>query len=258
MNKGQACRDEAEKSVDAPRKSAFSHIIAVILNRNPKKQDKQAERALPVASKDQEAAIRAHLMPITLFVKVNKLLAGLVLVSVLFLMVTLFEHLSLYPLVETRYNYVEFVGSDHNFVNVIHTRHIDNEHLIQSLLRRYVVEREQIIKKPSRLVEKFSSPEVYNAYFGIIKKIAGRDLRSRVRRFIKILRYQKIESNIRQLEVEFTDMIKTQDGSSTRIEKSIWLINIKFEFIDTIRKYSEIAINPAGLIVTVYNIKRQS
>lgn len=252
----------AGKDTSSMNPSALSRFWAAVFNRNPEDQKRaENQKTKLFATAQQLAAVKAHLMPLTLFVKVNKLLAGLVFISAAFLIITIVEHLSLYPLVETQYNYAEFVGSDHNFVNVVHTRHIDNEALIESLLRRYVVEREQIIKKPSRLIEKFSSPEVYKQYFHVIKTIAEKDLRSQVRRFIKILRYQKIESNIRQLEVEFTDMIKTQntkDSQSMRISKSTWLINIRFDFIDTIRKYNEVAINPAGLIVTVYSIKRQS
>lgn len=206
---------------------------------------------------DKIHMVKAHLLPLKLFSKLNVFLLGFVVISLIFLFVLIIEHVSLYPLIETQYNYAEFVGSDHNFVNVIHTRHIDNEPLIESILRRYVVEREQIIKSPSRLVEKFSSPEVYSQYFEIIKTISDKDLRKRVRRFIKIVRYQKIESTIRQIEVEFTDMIRYESGKEPKINKSFWLINIKFEFVSAIRKFNEVSINPAGLIVTVYNIKRQ-
>jgi len=209
-------------------------------------------------SKQQFREIKAHLLPITLFTKINKLMLALNFLSFFFLIILLIEHASLYPLVETQYNYAEFIGSDHNFVNVIHTKHIDNEKLIESLLRRYVVEREQIIKTPSQLVEKFSSPAVYESYFSQIKTIADRNLRTKVRRYIKILRYQEIESNIRQIEIEFTDLVKKSAKEEAKINKSLWLINIKFEFLDTLRKYNEVAINPAGLVITIYNIKRLS
>ena len=202
------------------------------------------------------AEIKTHLVPISLFIKLNKLLGAFILVSILFLTILIAEHISLYPLVETQYNYAEIIGPEHNFVNVIHTRHIENEKLIESLIRKYVVEREQITQNPSKIVEKFSSPEVYGQYFEILKTISQNDIRFKLRRHIKILRYQKIEHNIRQLEVEFTDLLKKKGQEDALVVKSTWLINIKFDFLDTLRKYGEVAINPSGLMVSIYNIKR--
>jgi len=254
-------KSKVDNSVN--EKSSFlTTLIRIVLNKKPVSNSTDVspgeQKSKPQISDQQLKAVKAHLLPLTLFSKLNKLLFGLNIISFVFLMILLFEHSSLYPLVETQYNYAEFISSDHNFVNVVHTKHIDNEYLIESLLRRYVVEREQIIKKPSRIVEKFSIPEVYSQYFRIIKTISEKDIRSKVRRFIKILRYQKIESNIRQIEVEFTDLIKKTGKSESKIAKSVWLINIKFEFLDALRKYNEVKINPSGLMVTIYNIKRQS
>ncbi len=255
-----------KKKLKSNKSSIWFKIYCLVLNKKPQATPLAANTTV-ISTQDtsiqqtitdrQIKEIKTHLLPITLFSKVNQLLFGIIIISVIFLLILLFEHQSLYPLVETQYQYAEFLSEDHNFVNVVHTRHIENEKLIESLLRRYVVEREQIIGKPSKIVEKFSDPAVYDQYFKIIKTISDKNIRSKVRRFIKIMRYQVIESNIRQIEIEFTDLIKKSKGKEAKISKSIWLINIKFDFLDTLRKYNEVAINPAGLIVTVYNIKRQ-
>jgi type IV secretory pathway component VirB8 len=211
-----------------------------------------------IQSTEHNQASKTHLVPISFFIRLNKLLLGTIIISFCFLMVLVFEHMSLYPLVETQYNYAEIIGPEHNFVNVIHTKHLGNENLVENLIRKYVVEREQILKKPSRIVEKFSSPEVYSQYFKILQIIAEKDIRSKLRRHIKIIRYQKIEGKIRQMEVEFTDLLKKPGKKDPLILKSIWLINIKFDFSDAVRRFDQVVINPAGLMISRYAIKKIS
>lgn len=268
--KKKSNRSRKNKGAD----SLFSKAVKVLFPTPKKKKGKKTNSGghqtdLPTTKPEQKEEpdillnqvpieTKTHLVPVSFFIRLNKIILATIIVSLVFLIVLIVEHFSLYPLVETQYNYAEIIGPDQNFVNVIHTKHIDNEELVENLIRNYVTQREQILKKPSAMVEKFSSPEVYAQYFSILQTIAEKDIRHKLRRHLKIIRYQKIEKNIRQIEVEFTDLLKKPGKKDPVVLKSIWLINIKFDFSDVLRRFDEVAINPAGLMISRYAIKKIS
>lgn len=205
------------------------------------------------------AVAKVSLVPIKYLMSLNKLLLMINGLLAICLVVLIIEHISMYPLVEKRYSFLELVGDQDNYVKMRYTNEYRNEGLIKDQIIRYVIKREGISTKDDiDYVLHRSKEDVKKEYLNIQKLLKERDVRRYRRRLVKVDRYQKIEGNIRQLEIRTIDYVidpnNKRDQTPTREEKK-WTINIKFEFREQKVLKNEILNNGFGFFVTKYNLK---
>lgn len=228
----------------------------------PEKPEKSAKKKKkePVKKMDpaMEAAIKTALVPIKLFEQVNLIIFIFNLVLIVCLVALAIERASLYPLIEKRYSFLEVVGESENYVNVRYTNKFKDEGLIKELVYRYVTKREAINPKNDvKYIINYSAPQVQEEYMEIQKALKDRAVRGYRTRTVMIDRYQKIESNIRQVEIITKDFIINPDlknDQTPTVDERRWLINVEYEFEEKKRAMDEIRMNPYGFFVVKYNL----
>jgi len=205
--------------------------------------------------RQEMAKIKTALMPIHHYIKLNFATFLLNVLGTVFFLTLVLEHFSLYPLIEHRTEYIEMIGRDSVTFDITHTDYIHNEDLIQSLLRRYVIMREQINMASQLPIYYFSAPEVIAEFDRIQKSYREQHVRSKMQRFIEISGgYQKLSGKVRQFKIEAKDIYPRSETVEPRVDVFKFEITLEFDFLDRDVKDVFKYINPAGLIITKYKI----
>lgn len=227
----------------------------------PKKRarkEKAKKAGLTAEQRALEEEIKQSKMPILYLKRVNMMLLWVNLFLLCFIVVLGIEHVSLYPIVEKRYSFMELLGREDNFVKVTYSNHFESEGLIKDLILRYIYKREEILKANDvEYVMAYSGQRVKTEYMEIQKELKKRNVRAYRKRHVRFDRYQNIEANIRQIEIITTDYIFDPNSKSDRtpvIEEKRWLINVKFEFSDQTKRLHRLPQNPYGFFIVKYNL----
>lgn len=161
----------------------------------------------------------------------------------------------LFPLEQTKTQYL-FLRDNNIPVRILPTIQQDNQALIEGILRKYVINREQILKgKPdTNDLLAFGSKEVNDILKTLLNKREKRDLNNQMQRTVQILRYQILQPQSVELH------IRTIDNFEEELQKprmaAEWLIRIKYQFEPQLVDISQTHINPTGLKITIYNLKQ--
>jgi len=193
-------------------------------------------------------------------VTTNKVLAVLLVLSMVGNICMAFGFSYLFPLKTIEPVIVEFSSSRNNFVTVASGRQnlTSNFMLIRHFLRQYVVQREKIDKiteeQRYQVVYAMSGDEVsqsFRAVYGDPEK--GLFFIDKFKRDITITRDDPLAKGIHQVEFITTDTYDDERGT----EESEWVATISYKFVDQMVTYSEADFNPLGLIVTEYSLSKR-
>lgn len=216
-----------------------------------KKQEEEKHNEIVYQVREENR--RVYTLPIKYFISLNKFLFFLNIVSFLFLIVLILEHFSFYPLIKKQYRHVEFLNSLDTVVKIQTTQNKNNEGIIERDLRRYVIEREEIRENPSEVIQIFTcSKSTLKMYLDYQEGLKKDKIREKLKRFVNIVRYQKIENNIREIEITTKDIFKNKKDSVVQS----WIVKIKYEFKDQILSFDQRYINPSGICVSKYKIEK--
>ena len=161
-----------------------------------------------------------------------------------------FERLWILETPKIVYEYVQFQKPDQYQVNRLKTDHLQNENLIKAFIYDYVLTKESYPLKNDELetIKAMSSHEMFLLFQDFRKLLKKRIGEKSFSRYTKIKMFQKISDNVRQLELETTDLF----GKNKSVKR--WKINIRFHFLDEIVRGDKLHVNPTGFKIINYAI----
>lgn len=198
-------------------------------------------------------SLNLALRPILWQRALNQLLMINAILQLLFLLCMLLLSIYLFPLKQTKTQYLFLQDTDIP-VRVLPTAQSNNQALVEGIIRKYVINREQIFNDKRQINDllAFGTEEVNDIFKNLITQRQQNNLYNQLQRSIEILRYQPLQSNIIELHIRTIDAFLNQPEKPNIA--SDWLIRIKYTFETQLINYNKININPSGLKINIYNL----